>query len=493
MYGNITGHNNNSSYRPGQGMLITFDVLIVLAAILLYSLTLYIGPGGRVMPGDTAKFQYAGLVLGIPHTPGYPLYVMLTALWLKTGAWLEPATGVNFLSVIIAAGTLVVLHHAMRKAGISAAAGLCSVLMLMVTPVFWTYATQAGPGILSFFLMAVMLYCLLTWFDSGSESHLFTGIIMLCVAAGHDPVSIWFLVPVITLLIILHPAIVRTAVFWIALYCGLTLGFGVYVFVLIRSYAPAPLTEYVGHNVSAIRLIKTMFNAQFWPNYFVVGPQAILTVRLSGVGRMLFQQLPIAAFVLAFPGFLLAWQRSRKTAVLTLVFAMTAFMAVIHQFMTWPAGQFWPLYLLAGFWAGFVLDWFWRRKIIYGILFIGSVMLITGVPAASRAAERLRTNSGYELDDVFLAMTKSSVLLADDEYTWEQIMNYYRYTDPFIGKRELIVSSELRDPGKRAHYFISPDVKAQLDEAKIPYVPVYSNHAAQIYIIGRKKPENEIK
>ena len=38
---------------------------------------------GLAAIGDTPKFQFVGAVLGIPHSPGYPLYVLLSWVFSK--------------------------------------------------------------------------------------------------------------------------------------------------------------------------------------------------------------------------------------------------------------------------------------------------------------------------------------------------------------------------------------------------------------------------
>jgi hypothetical protein len=45
------------------------------AALVVYGRTL---APGLIALLDTPMFQFVGRVLGVPHNPGYPLYVMLT-------------------------------------------------------------------------------------------------------------------------------------------------------------------------------------------------------------------------------------------------------------------------------------------------------------------------------------------------------------------------------------------------------------------------------
>ena len=62
--------------RPGLLPLLLFFT-IFLTVFILYSLSL--APG--VVGGDAGEHQLAVPLLGIPHTTGYPLYVLIGKLW----------------------------------------------------------------------------------------------------------------------------------------------------------------------------------------------------------------------------------------------------------------------------------------------------------------------------------------------------------------------------------------------------------------------------
>src|ERR1041385_8420617 len=51
-----------------------------IAALALFVATLQPGFGG---PEDTPKFQFLGYVLGTAHPPGYPLYSLLSHLFVQ--------------------------------------------------------------------------------------------------------------------------------------------------------------------------------------------------------------------------------------------------------------------------------------------------------------------------------------------------------------------------------------------------------------------------
>src|SRR6185503_20312631 len=74
--------------------------MVALITFGVYLKTLFPGLGGG---GDSAKFQYVGSVLGTPHPPGYPLYVLVSFCFAQipfgTLAWRINAMSAFFATV----------------------------------------------------------------------------------------------------------------------------------------------------------------------------------------------------------------------------------------------------------------------------------------------------------------------------------------------------------------------------------------------------------
>ena len=91
---------------------------VVAAIALIYVLTRYPDVGGRINMGDSAKFQFLARTLGIGHSPGNPLYLMASALWVRTPLPLADATKVTLLSSVFGLLTVALVGRAaMPKLG----------------------------------------------------------------------------------------------------------------------------------------------------------------------------------------------------------------------------------------------------------------------------------------------------------------------------------------------------------------------------------------
>ncbi|MGC9399760.1 MAG: protein O-mannosyl-transferase family [Anaerolineae bacterium] len=114
----------------------------------LYALT----TARDVLPADSGEFQLAVAGWGVLHPPGYPLYTMLGALWVRLIPLGNVAFRLNLLSAVLASVTLILVTEAVRLwarhwgASRSAAwtGGLSAALLLGAAPTFWAQATTAN-------------------------------------------------------------------------------------------------------------------------------------------------------------------------------------------------------------------------------------------------------------------------------------------------------------------------------------------------------------
>lgn len=110
-----------------------------MVGLAVYGSTMYPGLAGI---GDTPKFQFVGSVLGTPHSPGYPLYMLLswavTHLPAGTLAFRMNVMSVAFGAAAVGGFTLVLVE--LGCAPVVAAAGALSIAFGRV---LWSQALLA--------------------------------------------------------------------------------------------------------------------------------------------------------------------------------------------------------------------------------------------------------------------------------------------------------------------------------------------------------------
>jgi hypothetical protein len=214
----------------------TDAVLATLAGVLalaLYARTL--APG--VLPGDSGEFQVLAYQLGIAHTTGYPVYMLLAKLFITLVPLESVAYRVNLFSAFMGALTVAGVYLSARLLSRSAWAALVAALALMVSYTLWSQSVIAevyAPG--AAFLAAVWLL-VLVWYRTGNQRALFAA--GLCGGLGlgvHGSLSV--VAPAIGVFLLLNWK--RWRELWRPALLGALLGAVLYlaVFFAVDLHAP---------------------------------------------------------------------------------------------------------------------------------------------------------------------------------------------------------------------------------------------------------------
>ncbi len=105
-----------------------------------------------VLPADSGEFQLTAATWGIAHPPGYPLYTVASALWMRLIPFGAAVFRVNLFSAALAATTLVLIAAAVRTWatawGFTSRAvqggGVAAALLFGGASTFWAQATIAN-------------------------------------------------------------------------------------------------------------------------------------------------------------------------------------------------------------------------------------------------------------------------------------------------------------------------------------------------------------
>ncbi len=151
---------------------------LMAALIFLTSLTIYLMTmAATVSFWDAGEFIAVSHILGIPHSPGTPMYVLVGRVFAMLPLAISVAQRVNLLSAFTAAlGVMMVyliisevVRFMFGEAKTAAeriayhAGGLVGSLFLMFSDTYWTDATEAEVYALSAFVMGLCTYLALRW------------------------------------------------------------------------------------------------------------------------------------------------------------------------------------------------------------------------------------------------------------------------------------------------------------------------------------------
>jgi|GEM_PF-3560399 len=133
--------------------LLFFLVCSVLPPFLIYFLTT-----SRAVYGvDSGDFIYAAWFFGTSHSPGYPIYTLLLALWSRIPFGLDPIFQMNLLSSIFHSLTIGVVFLILYKLTKNYFLSLISSFLLAFSYLFWTYSLVVEAFSLNDLFAAVLI------------------------------------------------------------------------------------------------------------------------------------------------------------------------------------------------------------------------------------------------------------------------------------------------------------------------------------------------
>lgn len=139
-------------------MVGTTHLILFIAAFILYLRTM----PPTVLGGDSAEYQHMAYYLGVPHSTGYPLYILLAKLFtfLPFG---DVAYRVTLFSVVCAALTVPLVYAAALRLTRSSFSALLAAGIFALAPSLWGAAIDAEVYALHLLLGVLSILFALRW------------------------------------------------------------------------------------------------------------------------------------------------------------------------------------------------------------------------------------------------------------------------------------------------------------------------------------------
>jgi hypothetical protein len=298
---------------------------------------------------DTPAFQYMGRVLGIPHQPGYPFYLLIS--WavsqLPVGSL---AFRMNLLSAVFGAATVTLVYGVLRHAGCRAAVAAAIATAAGLGPVVWSQCLIAEVYSLETCLIAATLLALLWWRDRRSEASFFGAAFLFGLAVAHHPNDL-----------LLAPA--WLAFVWLTdrswLLDGRRVGaaaiiaasaFLPYAYLIIRTSQQAAYVLEPAHSLADVARVVT--GAGYRENVFPFSPEAVLTRRIPLAASLVAQELTWPGCLAAIAG-LWSSAKARQPLGAFLALGLAGLLAFVLNYDIPDIAVFFiPVFLLAWIAAG---------------------------------------------------------------------------------------------------------------------------------------------
>ncbi len=319
---------DRANHPPRPRRILTSENLI-FGSVFVFFLTVYVATlCPAVFWWDSGELIANVAVLGIPHRPGFPIYMLLARLfsYLPLGSF---ALRVNLLSAVCAAGSLAILYKVFRS-GIrhffpEAASrsrwilfsGLCFLLVLGFTYSLWIQAVRAEVYSLNLLFFSLLLYLCALYLEGDRPGHICLFFFLLGLGLGNHHLSLLSTVPALGFLLAtsVHPSGIR----WkrIPLYGFLLLlGLSVYLYIPIRSLADPPLAwgdiRSVSSSAGSVLALDSIRNMD-------LGFVSNLAANAEKMVRLFSDQLTFPGLVLSLFGLLALFRKNRRLLVFLLI------------------------------------------------------------------------------------------------------------------------------------------------------------------------------
>lgn len=271
-----------------------FALACVLLAVYLYTLL----PGVGYHP-DTAKFQFVGYILGTPHAPGYPTYVILNHFFTKYVPIGTVAYRANLLSAIFAVTACVFLFRTLKQFNLKNALAFAAALSFGFTRTFWSQAIIAEVYSLNALFVSLVLYFVFLWRKTGKYRNLLLASAFYAFSFGNHLTMITFLPALVYLIWSTDRGVFRRPRLILAVLIFIILGALQYSYSLLRYHDPQTL--YMDMQTPNLnKLLYAVTGAHFKPKMYAFSPGEILLQRIPVFFGLLWREylvlLPLILF-----------------------------------------------------------------------------------------------------------------------------------------------------------------------------------------------------
>ncbi|OGS21403.1 MAG: hypothetical protein A2252_05475 [Elusimicrobia bacterium RIFOXYA2_FULL_39_19] len=203
-------------------------IVVLLMSFAVYLFTL----SPSIAVGDSGEFCASAQILGLPHSPGYPLYCLLGKILINIVPLGSLAFRVNLQSAFFSALTVMLMYFLLLKITQNKPVSVITALLFAFSKAFWQSAVQSEVFALNTFFVIILLYLL--YLSITDDKYLLLSAFLFGLGMGNHHTLI-FITPVFLLVLFKrfkfkiskYPVIQITLLF--------ILGFTIYAYLPIRT------------------------------------------------------------------------------------------------------------------------------------------------------------------------------------------------------------------------------------------------------------------
>ncbi|MBA7529260.1 hypothetical protein ES705_21455 [subsurface metagenome] len=397
--------------------------ILVLILGVVYVSTLLPGVG---YSGDTAKFQFVGRVLGTPHGPGYPTYIVLNHLFTKLFPIGSLAYKANLLSALFSIVSSLLLFHILKLLfNLKNSIAFITSLTFGFTPALWSQSIVAEVYTLHILFVTIVFYFLIKWNKTRQDRNFLIACAFYAFSFGNHLTTI-ALLPAIIYFVWATDKKVFTdirKIIWVILF--IVVAALQYSYFFWRFYAP---------HTSYLEMQTPNFERFFWyvagthiPRFFSFSITQVFSERIPlFLGLMLKQYLfliPVAIFGM--------FRLKNKTVNIFLLLCFLGNMLFTINYNSTEDNMFvffLPNYLIVAIYLGVGLDSIRTALFRKSLIFYSSLLILTLTILLfanyGKVNQHNNTQVAREIETVLETVKKDSIIISPN-YDYSEYFWYY--------------------------------------------------------------------
>lgn len=400
-----------------------YDFLLGLILGIIYLNTLLPGVG---YSGDTAKFQFVGKILGIPHAPGFPTYVFINHFFTKFFPIGSLAYKANLLSAIFSVLCCIFLFHILTVLNIDKVISFITSLTFGLTYTMWTQSIIAEVYSLNIMFVAMIIYFLIIWRKTEDIKYLFISIFIFAISLGNHLSIVTFLPAIIFFIWVINKKVLfslKNISFFTLL---IIIGFSQYLYILWRINDPNLI--YTEANISNFRDFFDFVTGGYFKNVLFCFP--IKTIIFKRIPFFLKSFLREYHFVIPIGIFGIVSNLKRRPFFIFLLLAGFTNLFLIINYNIIPAVKvyFIPIYFIFAIYLGLGINklfiiWNDRKRKFNSFLMLITIPLIFLLANYSKVDQSGNMKS-KEIESMLQLVEKNSIIISPN-YDYSEYFWYY--------------------------------------------------------------------
>ena len=398
---------------------------------------------------DTTKFDYLGLVLGTAHPPGYPLYTMINAAFVRIVPWGSVAFRANLLSAVFAILTCLVAVLIFVKLGVRPVVAAGGATALGLIPQLWHLALIAEVYTLSILFVALVLACVLGYDRTGRPVWLRAALLIFAFSFAHATSQVLLIPGLLLYLAVRRPAwLLRPQELARLLPLGAALALLPYAYLFWRTAAGASLLD---TRVTGLTTFwEVISGARYSGQMFGVPLHQIVSERLPELWSDGIRQLGVALVVCAVGLFMLIKQRPLVAVVTGLWVICTVVFVLGYAIGDWKT-MLLPVWFLLGLWGVVGID-----RCVGGLssrarwapVFMAITLPVVALASGYAEADRSSVDPQQHVDVAVAVVPDNSIIFTFDNGTRHQF--WYRLLPGEVGIRRNVWAAKGGSPRDRS-------------------------------------------